>query len=98
MRYSIREVRDIPYRDTGLYKHQLDAYIPMDDTKHKSDLAVGPKPVVVWAHGGGWKRFDRRDALSTSISTGRALARRGVLTYVISYRTSSLRWRDVLLA
>jgi acetyl esterase/lipase len=73
---------NLPYRSASSHpKHHLDAYLP-GGTGH---------PMVVFFHGGYWVSGDRRapehgSGLYTNV--GEALARRGVVTLVPSYRLS----------
>lgn len=46
------KIADIPYLDDGHARHVLDVYTP-------SAPAAGPRPVMVWIHGGGWQRGDK---------------------------------------
>ena len=45
-----RSERDIPYSDAGGTLTRLDIYAPAEGKEH---------PVVVWIHGGGWRRGDK---------------------------------------
>jgi acetyl esterase/lipase len=54
-------------------------------------------PVIVFAHGGGWKKGSARSSvLRVHANVGRALARRGFLVAVINYRKSSILLRVML--
>jgi len=100
VQYDVEEIRDVAYRPTKQYKHQMDIYQPMLKPPSGSPQPASPiqnAPVLIWVHGGGWKRFDRRDVYGAAIDTGRAFARKGVLTMAVSYRTSSVRWRDLAI-
>lgn len=77
--------RDIPYRfdaaaDDG--KHRLDLFLPSPETPR-------PWPVLVFVHGGGWRRGDRALRMGGAevyANIGRFLAGHGVGSAVISYR------------
>lgn len=47
-----RVSRDVPYAQPGDERQTLDVYSPAEGTGH---------PVVVWIHGGGWRRGDKRN-------------------------------------
>ncbi len=42
---------DLPYVEGRHYRQKLDLYIP--------DNVKGPLPLVIWIHGGGWRRGDK---------------------------------------
>jgi pimeloyl-ACP methyl ester carboxylesterase len=46
----------------------------------------------VFVHGGGWKRFSK----DYHANVGRAFARKGLTTAVLSYRTSMIEWSTLL--
>ena len=48
---GVRWLRDLPYIPDGHESHKLDLYLPKK--------AIGPLPVIVWVHGGGWKDGDK---------------------------------------
>jgi len=80
------EHRDKAYTVGGHEKHFLDIYTPVENDNEK-------KPVVLFVHGGGWKRGDRRWAHWTSRgklyqNVGQALASHNIVCAVISYRLS----------
>lgn len=60
-------------------KHKLDLYLPPNSANHKH-------PVVIFVHGGGWKRGDRRWFRGMYANVGWALAKQGFACAVISYR------------
>jgi len=76
---SIRVHRDIAYVDDGDPKHRLDLFVP---------YGAG-FPIVLFAHGGGWKRGDKaltffgRDFYHNA---GRYFAARGMALAVVNYR------------
>lgn len=70
---KIRVVRDIPYRDTGDRAHRLDVHIPE---------ASGPRPVVLYVHGGGFRILSK----DTHWVMALAFARKGYLVVNIDYR------------
>jgi acetyl esterase/lipase len=72
-----REHRDVPYA-TASPAQRFDLYLPAEGN--------GPFPLVVWIHGGGWERGDRR---LRDASPAEALLTRGFAVASISYRLSS---------
>ncbi|MBX3226666.1 MAG: alpha/beta hydrolase [Labilithrix sp.] len=78
---EVTVTRDVTYVEGSTNpKHRLDVYAPKD--------ARGA-PVVHFVHGGYWKQGDKSYyALATGLygSVGEALARRGIVTVVQSYR------------
>jgi acetyl esterase/lipase len=73
----VRERRDVAYA-TVSPTQRLDLFLPSDTD--------GPVPVVVWIHGGGWERGDRR---IHGASPAEGLLTRGFAVASISYRLSS---------
>jgi len=73
----IRQIKDVPYIADGLYKHQLDLYLPDGQDGF---------PLLVFVHGGGWRWGDRRLLIDIYGDMGRAMAARGIGVAVISYR------------
>lgn len=69
----IRVVRDLPYRDTGHPAHRLDVHIPEGS---------GPKPVVLYVHGGGFRILSKETHWVMAL----AFARKGYLVFNIDYR------------
>jgi acetyl esterase len=65
-------LRDIAYGADE--RHRLDVYLPLD--------AAGPAPVVVFLHGGGFIRGDKKDREAV----GNYFSRHGVLAIVPNYR------------
>lgn len=75
-----REFKDIAYyqgADPDPEKHRLDVYVPP---------GAGPHPVVVFFHGGAWKRGDRDTRLDLYEKLARKFMARGILMVVPSYR------------
>ncbi|RYG47323.1 alpha/beta hydrolase, partial [archaeon] len=89
------------------YKHRMDVYYPTSalaqDERTPTACPSGSdapppmpnRPVMVFVHGGGWKRFDRRSLYGMHGNVGRAFARRGFVVCVISYRLSRLLYTDL---
>lgn len=50
------------------------------------------RPVIVFVHGGGWKKGGRRTFGGMHGNVGRSLASRGYIVIVPSYRLSSVHW------
>jgi acetyl esterase/lipase len=69
-------VRDINYCGTTNHDQQLDLYEP----KH----AVGPYPVVVFIHGGGWWGGNKADPIVSTY--GPMLVKQGIALASINYR------------
>lgn len=63
---------------------------PKDADRRSLDLFLpagpGPHPVVIFVHGGFWKKGGRREDYGIYQRLGRRLANRGVIAAVISYR------------
>lgn len=77
---AAREVINVAYYtgpDADQAKHRLNLFVPE---------APGPRPVVVFVHGGGWIFGDRNIAFDQYTKVGRRLAQRGYLAAIISYR------------
>jgi acetyl esterase len=73
--HSVEVIRDVPYRDDSrLPEHRLDIWRP----KHR----VGPLPVVLYVHGGGFRMLSKETHWIFSL----IFARRGYLCLSISYR------------
>lgn len=70
---KIRVVRDLAYRDTGHPSHRLDVHIPE---------GTGPRPVVLYVHGGGFRILSK----DTHWVMALAFARKGYLVFNIDYR------------
>jgi acetyl esterase len=69
-------VCDIAYGDDE--RHRLDVYLPVEAKAG----AAGPAPVVIFLHGGGFIRGDKRDREAV----GNYFSRNGVLAVVSNYR------------
>ena len=74
-------LREIPYADTKNPKQTLDLVVP------HAPSSLPPLPLVVWIHGGGWKKGDKRsghhpDRLPAIVKTGRFVGA------TLSYRLS----------
>jgi acetyl esterase/lipase len=69
----LRTEKDVPYVKDGHERQKLDVYAP-----------VGAKdaPVVVWIHGGGWKRGDK----ALPPAKVNSFAERGLITVSLTYR------------
>jgi acetyl esterase/lipase len=63
-------------------KRQLDIYKPVASSSPERCQTC------IFLHGGGWKRFDRRTIVGVHQNVGKALAARGILTVIPSYRLS----------
>ncbi len=75
---------DLPYRSdpgTDPVKHRLDLFVPAPSS--------APAPVLVFVHGGGWRKGDKSYAPGGHDvygNIGRFFASRGIATAVINYR------------
>lgn len=72
--HDVTVIRDVPYVASGHVMHQLDIYRPRRD--------VGPLPVVLYIHGGGFQLLSK----DTHWMMGLMFARAGYLVVNISYR------------
>ncbi|MBI4567547.1 MAG: alpha/beta hydrolase [Planctomycetes bacterium] len=78
-RHAVRKLTDIAYHegaDAHPTKHRLDLFLP-------EGLKAG-LPTVIFIHGGGWMSGDKR----MYGNVGKAFAREGFATVLISYRLS----------
>ena len=79
---DVQEKQDLRYYEgLGAHskKHLLNLYLPMDRKDH---------PIVIFVHGGSWKRGDK-DAYGGAYGRlGRSLARTGLAVAIINYRLS----------
>ncbi|MBA2661161.1 MAG: alpha/beta hydrolase [Bradymonadaceae bacterium] len=73
-RHAVEVIRDIPYRKSGRREHLLDIYRPAG--------ADGSLPVVLYAHGGGFRILSK----DTHWLMGLAFARQGFVVVNINYR------------
>ncbi|AKF11614.1 alpha/beta hydrolase [Sandaracinus amylolyticus] len=74
-RHGVIVERDIPYVDRPGPEHRLDVYRPQHD-------APGPRPVVMYVHGGGFRILSK----DTHWLMGLAFARRGYVVFNVDYR------------
>ncbi|MHC4392208.1 MAG: alpha/beta hydrolase [Planctomycetota bacterium] len=72
-RHGVKLTRDLSYRDTGLVDHRLDVYQPE---------ATEPRPVVIYAHGGGFTMLSKETHWSAALR----FARKGYVVFNINYR------------
>jgi len=72
--YGVDVTREVAYRATGLADHTLDIYRPTGFS--------GPRPVVMYVHGGGFRLLDKEAVWMAAI----AFARRGFLVLSVNYR------------
>ncbi|WP_226913236.1 alpha/beta hydrolase [Gephyromycinifex aptenodytis] len=71
---------DIHYVDDGMPEHTLDIFTPQGS---------GPFPVLVWAHGGGWRAGEKADLANTDIHMDemkQALLEHGYAIASVNYR------------
>lgn len=74
----VRSILDVPYVPEARKRQLLDLFV--------ADTPLPGAPLVLFVHGGGWKRFSKRE----HAHIGRAWAKRGITTAVMSYRISGL--------
>jgi acetyl esterase len=72
-RHGVERIHDIPY-DTSQPHHHLDVYRPI--------VRQGPLPVVLYAHGGGFRILSKDTHWLMAI----AFSRRGYIVFNINYR------------
>jgi acetyl esterase/lipase len=58
IREQITIIADIPYANNDNPRQQLDLFLP------KQPVLNAPLPVIVFVHGGGWRKGDRRSGLT----------------------------------
>jgi acetyl esterase/lipase len=102
-------IKDVSYydgADAHSTKHKLDLYLPNHNTPSDSPASDSDSkhsnrdelhPVVLFIHGGGWKKGDRQYVFGLYGNVGRSLAEHGFVTAVASYRLSWLSFRSTLL-
>jgi acetyl esterase/lipase len=73
-KHGVEVVRDLPYREGGAIEHLLDVWQPTN--------VAGPRPIVFYVHGGGF-RFLSKD---THWIMALMFARAGYLVFNVSYR------------
>jgi acetyl esterase len=73
-RHRVVVERDLQYRSTGKVEHTLDVYRPADE-------ATGPRPCVLYIHGGGFRKLSK----DTHWLFGLMYARRGFVVLNINY-------------
>ena len=79
---DVQEKRDLRYYDgSGAHskKHLLNLYLPIDRKDH---------PILIFVHGGSWKRGDKDAYGGAYARLGRSLARTGLAVAIINYRLS----------
>lgn len=97
VRYGVKEVLDVPYHAFEQHKKgTLDIYVPLIDRSNGS--APARLPVVVFVHGGGWKKGGSRHfGLGLHQNVGRSLAECGYVCVLPNYRLSTLLFPDILI-
>jgi len=71
---GIRVIADLEYVAGGHARQKLDLYLP--------EKAIGPLPVVLWVHGGGWRGGDKANPPAL------VLAAKGFAVASMNYRLS----------
>src|SRR4051794_20374857 len=80
--FAVKVVKDLEYGPAHFLhpgKHKLDLYLP----EGAKDF-----PVLFFIHGGGWVSGDRDFHFGLYANVGRAFAKKGIGTVIISYRLS----------
>ena len=72
---SVRAVTDVTYVRSGAHDLKLDLYLP-------AAAGTGPRPAIVFVHGGGWRAGVRANFAPMAIR----MAERGYAAATISYR------------
>ncbi|NCD68152.1 alpha/beta hydrolase [Mucilaginibacter agri] len=72
---------NLSYDDDTLTRHKLDIYVP--------PTGKTTYPVVVWLHGGGWRKGDKYSAMDFMGSTAHEMIKKGFAIVSINYRYSS---------
>jgi acetyl esterase/lipase len=73
---DLHETYDVDYTGQGDATHRLDVYAPLAP-------ATAPRPVVIWIHGGGFAKNNRRDGHIVRLA--RETARLGFVAVSIDY-------------
>ncbi len=79
--HGLTHLDDIPYSKDGT----RDPLRTLDIVRPTS-LENAPLPVVVFAHGGGWRSADKRDGTHANDGLCTALAKRGIIAVSANYR------------
>ncbi len=83
-----------PATPRGVAVHEDIAYLPDKEPSHRLDLYLPREkknfPVLVFVHGGGWRRGDKSGSLGAYARLGGALAREGIGAVIINYRLAPL--------
>jgi acetyl esterase/lipase len=74
-------IGNIPYANDTLKKHLLDIYLP--------PVAKSSYPLIVWVHGGGWKKNDKYSDMSYMTQTLKGFMDKGYAVASINYRYST---------
>jgi len=74
---GVKQLLDVPYLNDDIYKHQMDIFLPEGEKCF---------PMIVFVHGGGWHRGDRKAIIDVYGDMGRSWAAHNIGTAVISYR------------
>jgi len=72
---------NIPYANDTLQRHLLDIYVPGKNTVKR--------PVVIWFHGGGWRKGDKNSAMDNMDETVREMIQKKYTIVSVNYRYSS---------
>ena len=73
-------IQDLPYC-SGKDKQTLDLYLPIDSTLNDRQP---PYPLVIYIHGGGWRKGDKRNTFIDYYGSG--LSRAGFAVASVNYR------------
>ena len=58
---EVRTLKDLEYARTGAKRLLLDLYLPQD--------APGPRPVIVWVHGGAWRQGSKENTRAARMTS-----------------------------
>lgn len=72
-------IKNLPYQNDEHPRHQLDLYLPKDQSND------GKRPVIVWIHGGGW-RAGSKDGGAPALAK---FMKEGFVVACINYRLST---------
>jgi acetyl esterase/lipase len=72
---------NIPYANDTLKSHLLDIYLPPTGKKSY--------PVLIWIHGGGWRKGDKYGEMNYMANTVKSLVNKGYAIASINYRYSN---------
>jgi acetyl esterase/lipase len=72
---------NVPYANDTLKNHLLDIYLP--------PTGKSSYPVLIWIHGGGWRKGDKHSDMDYMANTVKSLIKKGYAIASINYRYST---------